>query len=87
MTYQQALNAMVTGEQVRYRGYHVIVAGVEQKRVPRIDGNGMPYCIGEPFYSCRLLGRGSSGGTVYWGRPEEIMTEAEYQGTLKGGTS
>ena len=83
MTVQQALNALETGELVRFRGYQVIVTGVGLVRAPRVHTNGYLYCIGAPYYSCRMLGKGASGGTEYWGNPEEIMSEAEYQSSLK----
>jgi hypothetical protein len=80
----EALIALDTGERCRYRGIPVIVAGVEIKRMARIDNEtAQPYCIGDRFYSCRLLGAGSSGGTLYEGRLEELQTEEEYLVELK----
>jgi hypothetical protein len=79
MTYGDALNALEVGFPCRFRGMQVIVAGVEVKRMARIDNSGRPYCVGDRFYSCRLLGAGKSGGHIYEGRLEELMTEEEYQ--------
>ena len=42
-----------------------------------------PYCVGEMFHSCRLLGAGRSGGAMYEGRLAEIMTEEEYLQSIK----
>lgn len=84
MNWGQALIALDTGERCRYRGIPVIVAGVEVKRLARIDNEtAQPYCIGDRFYSCRLLGAGRSGGTMYDGRLDELMTEQEYLESLK----
>jgi hypothetical protein len=60
------------------------VAGVEVRRAARIDNDGRMYCIGDRFYSCRLLEDGKSGGHIYEGRIEELMTEEEYQKSLNG---
>ena len=79
MTYGDALNALEVGFRCRFRGIPVIVAGVEVKRMARIDNSGRPYCVGDCFYSCRLLEDGKSGGHIYEGRLEELMTEEEYQ--------
>ena len=84
MNWGQALIALDTGERCRYRGIPVIVAGVEVKRMARIDNETkQPYCDGDRFYSCRLLGAGNSGGTMYEGRLDELMTEHEYLESLK----
>lgn len=84
MNWGQALIALDTGERCRYRGILVIVAGVEVKRMARIDNETkQPYCVGDRFYSCRLLGAGNSGGTMYEGRLDELMTEHEYLEFLK----
>lgn len=85
MTYGDALNALDTGMQVRFRGIPVIVAGVEIKRMARVDNDGRMYCVGNRFYSCRLLEAGKSGGHIYEGRLEELMSEAEYLETIKEG--
>lgn len=86
MNWGQALIALDTGERVRYRGMPVIVAGVEVKRMARIDNTtAEPYCVGDRFYSCRLLGAGRSGGHVYEGRLDELQTEEEYLQSLKEG--
>ena len=82
MTYGDALNALEVGFRCRFRGIPVIVAGVEVRRMVRIDHNGRPYCIGDRFYCCNLLGAGISGGHFYEGRLEELMTEEEYQKSL-----
>ena len=91
MNWGQALIALDTGEQCRYRGIPVIVAGVEVKRMARVNNEtAQPYCVGDRFYSCRLLGAGRSGGTLYEGRLDELMTEEEYLKSLnkeKGETS
>ena len=79
MTYGDALNALEVGFRCRFRGIPVIVAGVEVKRMARIDNSGRPYCVGDRFYSCRLIEAGKSGGHIYEGRLEELMTEDEYQ--------
>ena len=79
MTYGDALNALEVGFRCRFRGIPVIVAGVEVKRMARIDNSGRMYCVGDRFYSCRLLADGKSGGHIYEGRLEELMTEDEYQ--------
>ena len=79
MTYGDALNALEVGFRCRFRGIPVIVAGVEVKRMARIDNSGRMYCVGDRFYSCRLLEDGKSGGHIYEGRLEELMTEEEYQ--------
>lgn len=53
MNWGQALIALDTGERCRYRGIPVIVAGVEVKRMARIDNETkQPYCAGDRFYSC-----------------------------------
>lgn len=84
MNWGQALIALDTGERCRYRGIPVIVAGVEVKRMARISNETkQPYCIGDRFYSCRLLGAGNSGGTMYEGRLDELITEHEYLESLK----
>lgn len=84
MNWGQALIALDTGERCRYRGIPVIVAGVEIKRMARINNEtAQPYCIGDRFYSCRLLGAGRSGGTLYEGMLDDLMTEGEYLETLK----
>lgn len=84
MTWQQAINAMETGERCRYRGMRVIVTAVMMKRKTRINTEtAQPYCIGEPFCSVRLMGAGNSGGTMYEGRLEELMGEPEYLGSKK----
>ena len=84
MNWGQALNALDTGERCRYRGIPVIVAGVEVKRMARIDNEtAQPYCVGDRFFSCRLLGAGRSGGTLYEGRLDELQTEEEYLVELK----
>lgn len=86
MNWGEALIALDTGERCRYRGIPVIVAGVEIKRMARINNETtQPYCIGDKFYSCRLLGAGSSGGTLYEGRLDELQTEEEYLQNLKKG--
>ena len=74
MTYGDALNALEVGFRCRFRGIPVIVAGMA-----RIDNSGRPYCVGDRFYSCRLIEAGKSGGHIYEGRLEELMTEDEYQ--------
>lgn len=84
MTYEDALNALEFGTRCRFRGIPVIVAGVEVRRAARIDNNGRMYCVGERFYSCRLLEDGKSGGHIYEGRLEELMAEEEYQKSLNG---
>ncbi len=84
MNWGQALIALDTGERVRYRGMPVIIAGVEVKRMARIDNTtAEPYCVGDRFFSCRLLGAGKSGGHIYEGRLEEVQTEEEYLESLK----
>lgn len=84
MNWGEALIALDTGERVRYRGIPCIVAGVEIKRMARVDNfTAQPYCIGDRFYSCRLLGAGGSGGTMYDGRLDELMTEEEYLMTIE----
>jgi hypothetical protein len=84
MNWGQALIALDTGERCRYRGIPVIVAGVEVKRMARIDNETkQSYCVGDRFYSCRLLGAGNSGGTMYEGRLDDLMTEHEYLESLK----
>lgn len=84
MNWGQALIALDTGERCRYRGIPVIVAGVEIKRMARINNEtAQPYCVGDKFYSCRLLGAGKSGGTMYDGRLDELQTEEEYLMGLK----
>lgn len=86
MNWGQALIALDTGERCRYRGIPVIVAGVEVKRLARVDNTtAQPYCVGDRFYSCRLLGAGQSGGTIYEGRLDELMTEEEYLHSIKKG--
>lgn len=86
MNWGQALNAMDTGERVRFRGIPCIIAGVEVKRMSRIHNEThQPYCIGDKFYSCRLLGAGRSGGAMYEGRLEEVITEEEYLVSIKKG--
>jgi CobQ-like glutamine amidotransferase family enzyme len=47
MTYGDALNALEVGFRCRFRGIPVIVAGVEVKRMARIDNNGRMYCVGD----------------------------------------
>jgi hypothetical protein len=84
MTYEDALDALEVGFRCRFRGIPVIVAGVEVRRAARIDNDGRMYCIGDRFYSCRLLEDGKSGGHIYEGRIEELMTEEEYQKSLNG---
>lgn len=84
MTYGDALNALEVGFRCRFRGIPVIVAGVEVRRAARIDNNGRMYCVGDRFCSCRLLEDGKSGGHIYEGRLEELMTEEEYQKSLNG---
>jgi hypothetical protein len=79
MTYGDALDALEVGFRCRFRGIPVIVAGVEVRRAARIDNNGRMYCVGDRYYSCRLLEDGKSGGHIYEGRLEELMTEEEYQ--------
>ena len=50
MNWGQALNAMDTGERVRFRGIPCIIAGVEVKRMSRIHNEThQPYCIGDKF--------------------------------------
>ena len=84
MNWGQALNALDTGERVRFRGIPCIIAGVEVKRMSRINNETyQPYCVGDKFYSCRLLGAGRSGGAMYEGRLDEIMTEGEYLMSIK----
>lgn len=84
MTYGDALNALEVGFRCRFRGIPVIVAGVEVKRMARIHNETyQPYCVGDMFHSCRLLGAGRSGGAMYEGRLEEIMTEEEYLESIK----
>ena len=84
MKYPQALNAMSIGQMCRGRnGERGIIIGVSQKRAARVDINGTPYSFGDMFYSCTLLGFGKSGGTVYDARIEDVMTEDEYQESLK----
>jgi hypothetical protein len=84
MTYGDALNALEFGTRCRFRGISVIVAGVEVRRAARVANGGNMYCVGDLFYSCRLLGAGKSGGHIYEGRLEELMTEEEYQKSLNG---
>ena len=84
MTYGDALNALEVGFRCRFRGIPVIVAGVEVRRAARGDNDGRMYCIGDRYYSCRLLEDGKSGGHIYEGRLEELMTEEEYQKSLSG---
>ncbi len=86
MNWGEALIALDTGERCRYRGIPVIVAGVEIKRMARINNETtQPYCIGDKFCSCRLLGAGSSGGSMYEGRLDELQTEEEYLQSIKKG--
>ena len=84
MTYEDALDALDVGSRCRFRGIPVIVAGVEVRRAARIDNDGRMYCVGDRFCSCRLLEDGKSGGHIYEGRLEELMTEEEYQKSLNG---
>ena len=84
MTSGDALNALYDGSRCLFRGIPVIVAGVEVRRAARIDNDGRMYCVGDRFYSCRLLEDGKSGGHIYEGRLEELMTEEEYQKSLNG---
>lgn len=84
MTYGDALDALEVGFRCRFRGIPVIVAGVEVRRAARIDNDGRMCCVGDRFYSCRLLEDGKSGGHIYEGRLEELMTEEEYQKSLNG---
>lgn len=84
MNWGQALNALDTGERVRFRGIPCIITGVEVKRMARINNETyQPYCVGEMFHSCRLLGAGRSGGAMYEGRLAEVMTEEEYLVSIK----
>lgn len=84
MNWGQAMIALDTGERCRYRGIPVIVVGVGVKRMARIDNETkQPYCVGDRFFSCRLLGAGGSGGTMYEGKLDELVTEAEYLAPLK----
>lgn len=86
MTYNQALNAMSIGQMCRGRnGERGIIISVSQKRAARVGFNGTPYSFGDMFYSCTLLGFGKSGGTVYEARIEDVMTEDEYQESMKAG--
>ena len=84
MTHPQALNAMSIGQMCRGRsGERGVIISVAQKRAACVDVNGTPYSFGDIFYSCTLLGFGKSGGTVYDARIEDVVTEDEYQNSLK----
>lgn len=84
MTYNQALNAMSIGQMCRGRvGECGIIIAVSQRRPSGVNAYGVPYSYGDMFLSCELLGFGTSGGTLYTERIEDVMTEEEYQESLK----
>ena len=86
MTYYQALNAMSIGQMCRGRGgVRGVIISVSTKRQSGVTANGTPWCSGNMFRTCTMLGFGKSNGTVYDFLIEDVMTEDEYQESLKAG--
>ena len=77
MTHIQALIAMDTGERVRNeKGTPCIVVGVIKQRKVAYN-EYKPYCVGEFFYTARVMEAESRAPCVMDVRPEDLRTEAE----------
>lgn len=77
MTHIQAMTASDTGETVRYRDTKYIVVGVIRQRKIAYAGY-KPYCIGDFFYSARIIEAESTAPSILDVRPEDLRTEEEY---------
>ncbi|MBQ7786141.1 MAG: hypothetical protein IJ381_08375 [Clostridia bacterium] len=82
MTHIQAMTAMDTGERVRYRDTKCIVVGILRQR--KIAYNEYrPYCVGDFYYTARVMEAESKAPCIMDVRPEDLRTEEEYLQEIK----
>lgn len=83
MTHIQAMIAMDTGERVRNKkGTPCIVVGVIKQRKVAYN-ECKPYCVGEFYYTARVMEAESRAPCIMDVRPEDLRTEAEYLEGIK----
>lgn len=83
MTHIQAMTAMDTGERVRNnKGTPCIVVGVLRQRKVAYDGY-KPYCVGDFYYTARVMEAESKAPCIMDVRPEDLRTEEEYLQEIK----
>lgn len=83
MTNIQALIAMDTGERVRNeKGTPCIVVGVIKQRKVAYN-ECKPYCVGQFYYTARVMEAESRAPCIMDVRPEDLRTEAEYIEEIK----